>query len=550
MLRTVWSKTLWEYRIAILGWGIGLAILIFIHYPYYSALSLETRNATQQYAQNFRFLGEPVALTTPGGYATWHTLGLVPIILGIWTVLAGARLVRGEEERGSLDLLLATPWLRVRVLVEKLAALIITILVISLLFALGAVLGEASTGMQVDVAGALLGGLNIGITAFLFGMLALLLSQVLLSQAAAAGIAGALMVLAYLVNGIGRVVEHGEWIQRLSPLYYYDLSKPLIPTYGTNAGALLFLLALGVLLAIISIPLFVRRDIGGTALPSWKFSRWGVRSHAVMQVLESARHDISMRTVALRALRAQAFAVIWWLLALAVFAGYITLISRITEDSIRKILGGTPALAQLFSGYDVATNEGIMAAILTLFLPAIAVLLAMTQALTWSSDLERGRLEPVLSTPQPRWRVILERFCAVFIVAAIVPLVVWLSIVLCAQIAGLSLDSGHLAAASFGMLPLELITAAFIYVLAGWMRPGTVVAIASILIALSYFAELLNPFLKLPEWLLSFSIFHQYGNPLVGGPRWGPWLILVGIALVFLTFSLLRFQRSDVHHAV
>ena len=423
MLRTVWSKTLWELRGGILEWGIGLAVLIFLHFPYYASLSLRTRRATLQYAQNFRFLGEPVALLSPGGYATWHTLGLIPVILGIWTILVGSRLVRGEEERGSLNVVLATPLLRVSILAQKILALFTAILVISLLFALGVVIGEASAGIHVDIAGALLAGLNIGFTAFLFGMLALLLSQLLLHRASAAGIASALMVFSYLLNSLGRVVEHGEWIQRLSPLYYYDASKPLISTYGTNAGAMVFLLALGVICASVSFPLFMTRDIGGTALPSWNLNIWRMRSRPTGQVLERARHDLSMRTVASRALRAQAAMVTWWLLALAVLAGYLILISRITTDAIRKMLSGTPALAQLFSGYDITANEGILAAIFSLYLPAIAVLFALTLALTWSSDQERGRLEMVLSVPQARWRVILERFSAVFIAMVIAPFI-------------------------------------------------------------------------------------------------------------------------------
>jgi ABC-2 type transport system permease protein len=384
------------------------------------------------------------------------------------------------------------------------------------------------------------------LTAFLFGMLALLLSQLLLHRAAAAGIASALMVLSYLLNGLGRVVEHGEWIQHLSLLYYYDMSKPLIATYGTNAGAFVFLLALSLLCASISFPLFIRRDIGGTALPSWWFRIWSVRSRDTTQILEQARYDLSMRTVVSRTLRAQAAVVTWWLLALIVFAGYLLLISRITEDAIRKMLSGTPALAQLFSGYDIATNEGILSAIISMYLPAIAVLFALTQAMTWSNDQERGRVEMVLSVPQSRWRIILERFGAVFIPIVIAPFIALLTMLTSAPIAGLSLDSGYVAAASFGMLPLELITAAFTYMLAGWLRSGAVVAITSTLIALSYFAELLNPLLKLPDWLLSLSIFHQYGHPLLDGPRWGPWLILVGIALMFLALASPRFSRKDV----
>ena len=549
MLRMVWTKTLWELRVGILGWGIGLAVLIFLHYPYYASLSLDTRNATLQYAQNFRFIGEPVALLTPGGYATWHTLGLVPIVLGIWTVLVGSRLVRGEEERGSLDVVLATPWQRVRVLAEKILALFTAILIISLLFSLGVVIGEASSGIPIDIAGALLAGLNIGFTAFFFGMLALLISQFLLHRAAAAGIASALMAVSYLLNGLGRIVERGEWIQHLSPLYYYGMSKPLISTYGTNASAIVFLLALGVICASISFPLFITRDIGGTALPSWNLSRWHVHARPAVQILERAHHELWTRTIASRALRAQVAMVLSWLLALAVFAGYLVLISRITTDAIRKMLIGTPALAQLFSGYNISANEGILAAIFSLYLPAIAVLFALTLALTWSSDQDKGRLEIIVSVPQSRWRVILERFSAVSIALLSAPFIAMLAILLCSRIVGLSLDSWHLAAAALGMLPLELITAASIYMLAGWLRFGAVVTITSLLIALSYFTELLSPFLKLPNWLLTLSIFHQYGNPMIDGPAWESWSILIAIALVFLVLACLRFSRKDIQCA-
>jgi ABC-2 type transport system permease protein len=78
------------------------------------------------------------------------------------------------------------------------------------------------------------------------------------------------------------------------------------------------------------------------------------------------------------------------------------------------------------------------------------------------------------------------------------------------------------------------------------VRYGAVVAVSSLLVALSYFAELLSPFLNLPGWLLSLSIFHQYGNPLVDGPRWGPWLTLVGIAMAFLALAVMRFSRKDI----
>src|SRR5262249_61166766 len=59
-----------------------------------------------------------------------------------------------------------------------------------------------------------------------------------------------------------RVIPNPEWLSSLSPIYYYNLSKPLIPSFGINAGGMLVMLALAVVLTAAGIWLFVRRDVG------------------------------------------------------------------------------------------------------------------------------------------------------------------------------------------------------------------------------------------------------------------------------------------------
>ena len=96
-----------------------------------------------QLAQTFRFFAAPVEVTTPTGFATWRLLGTLPVMLGVWACLAGARLVRGAEERGALDLVLATPRSRARVLGEGIAALATAMAIIGVLIGLGALAGAA-----------------------------------------------------------------------------------------------------------------------------------------------------------------------------------------------------------------------------------------------------------------------------------------------------------------------------------------------------------------------------------------------------------------------
>jgi ABC-2 type transport system permease protein len=549
MLRSIWSKTLRDYRIATLSWGIGLGLTIFLTLVYYSITNEAARAAEAEYARSLRFLGEPVALTTPGGYTTWHTLGLLPLVLGIWTVLAGARLVRGEEERGVLDVTLSMPIGRPRALAEKLIALIIALTLIALIIGLGTALGQIGAGLALDIGAALLVGMNISLAAFVFGMVALLLSQFVRRRAVAAGFGGALMLLAYLVDGTGRTINHGEWLQRLSPLYYYDLSKPLIPSYGVNVGALLLLLAVGLAITITSVLLFAQRDIGGVAF-AFRHERVTQRRLAAGGPgLERARRDIFVRTVSLRALRAEALGTVWWLVGLIAYASWTTLLARTAKDNLNRILQGTPGMAQLFAGYNVNSDAGFVALVVFIYLPIIIVLFALTLAISWPSELDSGRMELGVSVPQSRWRIILERYVAVAVAALSAPLVMFLAVWASALIAGLSINAGTLAIAMIGLIPLELVTASVVFLLAGWLRTGAIAAIIGIAVGVSYFADLLNPLLKLPDWLIGLSIFHQYGSPLIENARWGAWLALTVIAAAVLAAAIIRFSRSDLRGA-
>jgi ABC-2 type transport system permease protein len=140
MFRSILTKSLRDYRVPILGWGIGVGLLMVAGL---AAATPALREAYASIAQSLRFLGDPFATQTPEGYATTRYLELfAPLILSVWAILAGARMLRGEEERGTMDVILATPQPRTRVMLEKLLALVIALLLIALLIALGTIAGK------------------------------------------------------------------------------------------------------------------------------------------------------------------------------------------------------------------------------------------------------------------------------------------------------------------------------------------------------------------------------------------------------------------------
>src|ERR1700693_3435782 len=249
LLRSIFLKTLRDYRVAILGWGIGMGLVVVSPMASVAAL-VTTPQAREQLisiAATFAWNADAVAVDTIGGYATFK-IGIFIFLIAIWPLLAGSRMLRGEEDRGSLDVLLSLPRPRLSVALEKLAAMWTALLAMGLLIGLLAFAGGKTFGGDFGLGDALLFGLNLALVCAVFGGLALLISQFTQEARPAAGWTAGLLLVFIVLDMVHRVVPNTEWISRLSPIYYYKLSKPLVPGYGVNAGPMVVLLAMAAIL--------------------------------------------------------------------------------------------------------------------------------------------------------------------------------------------------------------------------------------------------------------------------------------------------------------
>ncbi len=540
MFRTTWSKSLRDYRVAIFSWGIGLGLLMTLGLATATPVIL---TSFASIAQLLHFLGDAYAIQTPEGYATFRYLGIfLPLMLSIWSILAGAGMLRREEERGTLDVLLATPQSRSRLLLEKIAALVIALLLIALLFALGIMAGEARLH-DIGFDRALLTGLNLSMFAFLFGTIALLLSQFTMSRSVASGITSGLLLVSLLFDITGREVR-GGWIQYFSPFYYYDLNRPLIPSFSNTPASVLLFIGLSILCIVASLMLFVRRDIGGSV---FSLQREHVDSKQQMiRSLSKAERSASTRSVFLHTLSMQGWTAFWWLFGTMIFCVYILLLTPSIQQPFYKIVQGTPWLAQFFFDTPTSTNAGLLGTLLFTFLPALVVILTLTLALRWPADLESGRLELVFSTPKSRYQILLERFGASLLVVLLAPILIWLLLVFGAALDNLDVDQGRIAAASFGLLPPALVTVGLVYALAGRLRYIVLMGIVTAYLVLSFLEETLEGNFTIPSWVLSLSIFHLYGNPIFVGMNWGNFWGMLAVALVLLVIGVLQFRTVDI----
>ena len=543
-LSSIFLKTLRDYRVAILGWGVGMGLVVVSPMASVAAL-VTTPQAREQLislAATFVWNADTVAVDTIGGYATFK-IGIFIFLIAVWPLLAGSRMLRGEEDRGSLDVLLSLPRPRLRVALEKLAAMWTALLAMGLLIGLVAFAGGKKFGGDFGLGDGLLFGLNLALICALIGGLALLSSQFTQERGPAAGWTAGLLLVFIVLDMVHRVIPNTEWIARLSPVYYYNLSKPLVPSYGTNGGAMFVQLALAVLLSGGAVWLFQRRDVGGTVpLPRWLRLPQRQASRALPV------GDWSLRSVYARSLSMIAMPAFWWTLLIAGWAAWVVFVVQLIEARLSSLLSGSPALITLIKslgGGDVSVNAGFLSAMF-FFLPLFLMAFAVTQVNRWSADEQDGRLELVLASPQPRLWVLLGRFAALGTATVVIAVVTLLASVAAAAAAGLKLDPGNLAAATLGMIPLGLLIAAIGYLASGWLRTAADTGLLSFVLAAWFFISFIGPELKLPDATLRLSAFYYYGTPLLHGLQLTSVLGVLAVTVLALGLGALRFVRKDI----
>jgi ABC-2 type transport system permease protein len=543
-LSSVFLKTLRDYRVAILGWGIGMGLVVISPMASVTAL-ITTPQARQQLislAATFAWNADPVAVDTIGGYATFK-IGIFMFLIAIWPLLAGSRMLRGEEDRGSLDMLLSLPRPRLNVALEKLAAMWTALLVMTLLIGLLAFAGGKKFGGDFGLSDALLFGLNLALICAVFGSLALLISQFTQERGPAAGWTAGLLLIFIVLDMVHRVVPNSEWISRLSPIYYYNLSKPLVPSYGVDAGAMIVLLTLAVALSGAAIWLFVRRDVGGTVSLPRRLRLPERRASRALPV-----EDWSLRSVYARSMGMIAMPTLWWTLGIAGFAGWMVYVVQLMETRLAGLLSSSPTMSNLIKnlgGADVSVNAGFLSAMF-FFLPLMLMAFAVTQVNRWAADEGDGRLELVLAAPQSRISVLLGRFAALGTASIAISVVTLLVSFGVAALAGLNLDSGHLAAATLGMIPLGLLIAALGYLASGWLRTAADTGLLSFVLAAWFFISFIGPELNLPDAMLRLSAFYYYGTPLLHGLQVTSVLGVLAVSALALGLGALRFSRKDI----
>ncbi len=264
MLRNIFLKTFYEHRRGLLWWAVGLLGYAAMIVGFYPAMDqMPDLNQMLEMAPKelmAAFVGELTDLTSPAGYLNSQIFFFLgPLLLIIFAVGLGSAALAGEEERGTLDLLLANPVSRARVVAEKLAALIALTLGLAAALWLGLAVGAPLVKLEIAAGRLAEATLGTVLLALVFGVLALALGAAAGNRGLSLGVASALAVVTYLLNALAAVVKGLKPYRVLSPFYYATGADPL--TNGLNWNHMAVLAALIAVFAAAAWVSFQRRDL-------------------------------------------------------------------------------------------------------------------------------------------------------------------------------------------------------------------------------------------------------------------------------------------------
>ncbi len=509
-------------RLQIPLWAVGIMLFVVATASSFDQLyrtAAERARFAADIASNgaFKALYGPVYDASTGGFTAWRCAGGGVLFAGLMSLLLVVRHTRGDEEAGRAELLGATVVGRYAGVASALLVVGIANLAAALLVVLGMV------GLGLDVGGSVALALGIAANGCVFGAIAAVTAQIASTGRAAAGVAGALLGLGFVVRAAG---DAGSGtLSWLSPLGW----SQAVRAFGDERWwALALPVAAIAVLASIAFVLVSRRDLGMGLLPS----RPGPASAAA-----------SLGSPLGLAWRIQRGAMLGWagsFLALGLVTG---LIAKDVSDVFANNQQFADALRRLGSSGDLV--DSFLASILGL-LALMAAGYVIQAVLRIRAEETALRAEPVLATSVSRWRWAGPHLAC----AALGTLVIMLAGGL-----GLGLVHGLRTGDLGGQLP-RLLEASLAQVPAVWVLGGLAFALAGLLprlvsVAWGVFAAYLllgelGDALKLPDCVLDLSPFRHAPRFPVDDPRLAPLLALVAATAVLALGGMAGLRHRDI----
>jgi len=261
----VLERSLRDRRRSLTSWALGIGTYVGLIVAFWPSIrgSSEISKAIDNYPDALKeFFGGAAAFdySRPGGFLNTQLFSLLlPLLIAAFAIGNGASTLAGEQQSGQLDLVVALPITRARVVRQNTMATALSVALLTLASMLVILGVGALVDLDIavpDVAAACLGA---GLVALIHGLLALTIGAATGNRGLALGVSAGAFAAGYLIQALSGLVDALKPLRALSPLYHANGTLPI--NTGLPIWHHLLLAGFCAMLAIVAIRLFERRDI-------------------------------------------------------------------------------------------------------------------------------------------------------------------------------------------------------------------------------------------------------------------------------------------------
>jgi len=461
---------------------------------------------------------------TVAGYTASHLLGVFSLIGAVWGLLAGTRLLRGEEEAGRWELLLAGQTTRRRAAASALSGLGVAVLVLWTVVAAATVAVGRTASAHFSVTASLFAAVALVAPAAMFLAVGALSSQLAGTRRQAAGLGAGIFGVAYLLRLIAWSGNSVRWLRWASPFGWVDELRPLT---GTRPLPLVPIIAFTGVAVALTIILAGRRDLGAGVLPARdnRTSHTGLLSGPVGLAYRLGRGTA-----------------IGWTAGLAMGGLLVGLLTKTTANVWANQSGGV--IAKLGGA---AGGTAFLGLVFLLF-AFLVTMAAAAQIGATREDEAEGYLDNILGRPVARLSWVGSRFAVsaghVVVFGLAAGLFTWVG----AALGGAGLSFPTVLAAGVNVIPAAIFVLG-LGTLAHGVAPRVAGPITYGLVAWSFLVEIIGASVGASRWLLDLSILQHIARAPATPVRWDSAAILVALGLAAAVVGALSFARRDLKGA-
>lgn len=255
--------------VAILGWGFGLILFGGIYMSIFDGMFEQMKVFKD--LSIYKIAG--LQLSSVEGYIASVVLAYIAVLVSIYCIVTSTATLAGEEDNGTLELIVAMPLGRWQILTAKAVALSVVVLILMIIAAIGnAVLLELikfDTHINITPFGLFVALISNWPLAVGLIMIGLFLGAVLPNRRIAITVMTVYFVLSYFGENFANMVKSLEPIRYFSILNYYDTTATIFSD-GPRLSDTLTLLGITAVFYILALICFSRRNI---TIGAWPWQR-------------------------------------------------------------------------------------------------------------------------------------------------------------------------------------------------------------------------------------------------------------------------------------